>query len=466
MSQEKILSVTELSRLISHTLDYQIPMFRVAGEISQFTKASSGHYYFSIKDDLSAMSAVMFRGRTANLDFQPKQGDMVELKGKLSLFAARGSLQIQVDEMRRAGMGTLFEQYLRILDKLKQEGLFDAEHKLAIPPYPRRVGIITSLQAAALQDVLTTLRRRAPQFSVTVYPSLVQGADAADELMRALAQAELRHEVDVILLVRGGGSLEDLWCFNDERLARLIAASSIPIVSGVGHETDTTIADHVADLRAATPTAAAELITKAAYALPATLSEFTQRIHRVMSQVRSDSYARLSDIMPRLHHRIERLLLDKSMRFDELKSRLVAPQRIFDQYEERRLQLQLALLRNWQALRTNKITQLEQLTLRLKAKKPNIQAERERLLQWQERLNRSIHQQLSAHQQAFIQHKQLLHTMNPKQVLQRGFSIVYDAEGHVVQTIEQLDVGQELQLEFASGRAAAYVKSLNSHTEE
>ena len=466
MSQEKILSVTELSRLISHTLDYQIPMFRVAGEISQFTKASSGHYYFSIKDDLSAMSAVMFRGRTANLDFQPKQGDMVELKGKLSLFAARGSLQIQVDEMRRAGMGTLFEQYLRILDKLKQEGLFDAEHKLAIPPYPRRVGIITSLQAAALQDVLTTLRRRAPQFSVTVYPSLVQGADAADELMRALAQAELRHEVDVILLVRGGGSLEDLWCFNDERLARLIAASSIPIVSGVGHETDTTIADHVADLRAATPTAAAELITKAAYALPATLSEFTQRIHRVMSQVRGDSYARFSDIMPRLHHRIERLLLDKSMRFDELKSRLVAPQRIFDQYEERRLQLQLALLRNWQALRTNKITQLEQLTLRLKAKKPNIQAERERLLQWQERLNRSIHQQLSAHQQAFVQHKQLLHTMNPKQVLQRGFSIVYDAEGQVIQAVEQLDVGQELQLEFANGRAAAYVKSLNSHTEE
>ncbi|SUA52232.1 Exodeoxyribonuclease 7 large subunit [Oligella ureolytica] len=466
MSQEKILSVTELSRLISHTLDYQIPMFRVAGEISQFTKASSGHYYFSIKDDLSAMSAVMFRGRTANLDFQPKQGDMVELKGKLSLFAARGSLQIQVDEMRRAGMGTLFEQYLRILDKLKQEGLFDAERKLAIPPYPRRVGIITSLQAAALQDVLTTLRRRAPQFSVTVYPSLVQGADAADELMRALAQAELRQEVDVILLVRGGGSLEDLWCFNDERLARLIATSSIPIVSGVGHETDTTIADHVADLRAATPTAAAELITKAAYALPATLSEFTQRIHRVMSQVRSDSYARFSDIMPRLHHRIERLLLDKSMRFDELKSRLVAPQRLFDQYEERRLQLQLALLRNWQGLCTNKITQLEQLTLRLKAKKPNIEAERERLLQWQERLNRSIRQQLSAHQQAFIQHKQLLHTVNPKQVLQRGFSIVYDAEGQVIQAVTQLDVGQELQLEFANGRAAVYVKSLNSNTEE
>ncbi|NLJ51679.1 MAG: exodeoxyribonuclease VII large subunit, partial [Alcaligenaceae bacterium] len=205
MSQEKVLSVTELSHLITQTLEYQIPMFRVEGEISQITKASSGHYYFSIKDEHSAMSAVMFRGRAMSLDFQPKQGDMVELKGKLSLFAARGSLQIQVDEMRRAGVGNLFEQYLRILEKLKKEGLFDSEYKLMIPAYPKRVGIVTSLQAAALHDVLTALRRRAPQFTVTIYPSLVQGAGAVDELMRALAQAELRQEVDVILLVRGGG---------------------------------------------------------------------------------------------------------------------------------------------------------------------------------------------------------------------------------------------------------------------
>ena len=460
MSQEKVLSVTELSHLISQTLDYQIPMFRVEGEISQLTKASSGHYYFSIKDEQSAMSAVMFRGRANNLDFQPKQGDMVELQGKLSLFAARGSLQIQVDEMRRAGVGTLFEQYLRILDKLKKEGLFDEERKLAIPSYPRRVGLVTSLQAAALQDVLTALQRRAPQFSVTIYPSLVQGTDAVDELMRALAQAELRQEVDVILLVRGGGSLEDLWCFNDENLARMIAASSIPVVSGVGHETDTTIADHVADLRTATPTAAAELISKAAYALPAILDEFTQRITRVMSKLLSDSQARFVDASPRLNRQMERLLLDKSMRFDELKPRLVAPQRLLNQYEERRLQLQQMLDRNWQEQYIDKVTQLERLTLRLEAKKPNIVMEHERLSQWQERLNRAIKQQLSAHQQVYLQYQQVLHNINPKQVLQRGFSIVYDADGRVVQAAEQLNVGQELQLEFASGRATVDVKSL------
>ncbi len=461
MDQKKIFSVTELSYLISQTLDYQIPMVKVEGEISQLTRASSGHFYFSIKDDQSSMSAVMFRGRTAKLDFEPKQGDMVELKGKLSLFSARGSLQIQVDEMKRAGIGTLFEQYLRILDKLKEEGLFEEERKLPIPPYPRRVGIVTSLQAAALQDVLTALRRRAPQFSVTVYPSLVQGIDAVDELVRALAQAELRQEVDVILLVRGGGSLEDLWCFNDERLAWMIAASTIPIVSGIGHETDTTIADYVADLRAATPTAAAELVSKAAYGLCGVLDEFIKRINRVIAKTERDSQSRFVDALPRLNRQIERLLLEKSMRFDELKPRLVAPQRLLIQYEEGCLQLQQMLERNWQKQYLNKIGQLEQLALRLENKKPNIESEHERLLQWQERLNRAIQQQLNAHQQEFEQFIQLLHSMNPKQVLQRGFSIVYNAEGQVVQSAEQLHVEQELQLEFASDRASIYVKSLN-----
>lgn len=461
MHEEKVLSVTELSHLISQTLDYQIPLFKVEGEISQITKASSGHYYFSIKDEYSALSAVMFRGRATNLGFEPKQGDMVELKGKLSLFAARGSLQIQVDQMRRAGVGTLFEQYLQILEKLKKEGLFEQERKLAIPSYPRRVGIISSLQAAALQDVLTALRRRAPQFQVTIYPSLVQGDEAVDELIRAFAQAELRQEVDVILLVRGGGSLEDLWCFNDERLARMIAASSIPVVSGVGHETDVTIADHVADLRAATPTAAAELITKSAYALPAILDEFTQRINRVIVQVLSERQSRFAEIRPRLSRHVERVLLDKSMRYDELKLRLVAPQRLFEQYEEQRLQLQKALERNWHTQFTNKHNLLEGLCLRLVSRTPNIESEHERLSQWQERLNRAINQQLKTHQQKFERHAELLHNINPKQVLQRGFSIVYDVEGQVVHDAGKLRVDQELQLEFASGRAAVYVKSLN-----
>lgn len=461
MQLEKVLSVTELSHLISQTLEYQIPFFRVEGEISQITKASSGHYYFSIKDEFSAMSAVMFRGRAASLDFQPRQGDMVELRGKLSLFAARGSLQIQVDEMRRAGMGTLFERYLQILDKLKKEGLFDEARKLAIPAYPRRVGIITSLQAAALHDVLTTLRRRAPQFKVTIYPSLVQGAAAVDELLQALAQAQLRQEVDVILLVRGGGSLEDLWCFNDERLARMIAASTIPIVSGVGHETDVTIADHVVDLRAPTPTAAAELITKAAYALPSILRDFNQRIHRVMMQQLSERQHRFDEIQPRLNRHAERILLDKSLRYEELRQRLVAPQRLLTGYEEQRLQLQQALERNRQNLFTNKHKLLEGLCLRLASRKPNIELEYDRLSQWRERLRRAITQQLKAHQQLFEQQAQLLHNMNPKQVLQRGFSIVYDAEGQVVRDAAKLRVDEALQLEFASGRAAVHVKSLN-----
>lgn len=217
----------------------------------------------------------------------------------------------------------------------------------------------------------------------------------------------------------------------------------------------------MADLRAATPTAAAELISKAAYGLHGILDEFTQRINRVIAKTERDSQSRFADALPRLNRQMERLLLEKSMRFDELKPRLVAPQRLLNQYEEGRLQLQQMLERNWQEQYLNKIGKLEQLALRLEAKKPNIEAEHERLLQWQERLNRAIKQQLNTHQQEFEQFVQLLHSINPKQVLQRGFSIVYNAEGQVVQSAEQLRVEQELQLEFASGRASVHVKSLN-----
>lgn len=461
MGQEKILSVTELSRLITSSLDEAIPFFKVEGEIAQITRASSGHYYFSVKDEFSAMSAVMFRGRAQTLNFEPKQGDKVELSGRLSLFAARGSLQIQVESMRLAGAGSLYEQYLRILASLREEGLFDAERKLPIPAYPRRIGIVTSLQAAALQDVLAALQRRAPLFSVTIYPSLVQGAEAVDSLMHALAQAELRQEVDVILLVRGGGSIEDLWCFNDERLARLIAASSIPIVSGVGHETDTTIADYVADLRAPTPTAAAELVTQTAHALPQLLSGFIQRMQQVITRKVEHSVQRYQELSPRLTRQMERLLLDKAMRFDDLKPRLIAPQRLFDQYELNRQQLEQQLKRNYAELFSHKVGELERLCLRLDARKPNIDKEQERLAHWRERLDRAINQQLLRQHQAFEQYAQLLDSLNPKSVLQRGFSIVYNAEGGVVRAADELHVEQALQLEFASGRAVVKVKSFN-----
>ena len=255
-----ILTVAQLNQAVSHLLEDSFDACWVRGEISNFTNASSGHWYFTLKDDAASVRAVMFRSRAATTGFTPKAGDSVELKARVTLYEARGEYQLQVEQLRRAGLGTLFEAFMALKNKLSAEGLFDAENKRSLAPYPKAIGVITSLGAAALHDVLTALARRAPHVPIVIYPSLVQGAGAALQLRQALALANERQEVDTLLLVRGGGSLEDLFSFNDEGLARDIAASVIPVVSGVGHETDFTIADFVADVRAPTPTAAAELV--------------------------------------------------------------------------------------------------------------------------------------------------------------------------------------------------------------
>lgn len=256
---DAILTVAQLNRRVAGLLESAIPRLWVVGEVSNFTRAASGHWYFSIKDESAAVRAVMFRGRAQQVGFTPKVGERFEFRVQVSLYEPRGDYQVQVEALRRAGRGDLHEAFLRLRDQLVAEGLIDAARRRAIAPFPKAVGVITSLSAAALRDVLSVMSRRAPHVPVIVYPAQVQGREAAEQLGRALDQAISRGEVDTLLLVRGGGSLEDLWCFNDEALARRIAGSPIPVISGVGHETDFTIADFVADLRAPTPTAAAEL---------------------------------------------------------------------------------------------------------------------------------------------------------------------------------------------------------------
>lgn len=258
-TSEEVLSVSALNRRVADVLGSSIPRLWVAGEVSNFTRAASGHWYFSIKDDAAAVRAVMFRGRAQTVGFVPSAGDRFEFRVQVSLYEPRGDYQVQVEAMRRAGRGDLHEAFLQLRDRLVREGLIDAARRRPLPAMPRAVGVITSLAAAALQDVLSVMARRAPHVRVVIYPAQVQGREAAGQLCAALDAALDRAEVDTLLLVRGGGSLEDLWCFNDEVLARRMAASPIPIISGVGHETDFTIADFVADLRAPTPTAAAEL---------------------------------------------------------------------------------------------------------------------------------------------------------------------------------------------------------------
>ena len=255
----EILSVGDLNRAIASSLEERFDTVWVSGEISNFKAYDSGHWYFSLKDEEGQIRCVMFRGRNGQVGFMPQSGDLVEVAANLGFYVPRGDIQLTVQSMRRAGMGGLYEAFLKLKAKLAKEGLFDLENKRPIPTHPRSIGIITSPQAAALKDVLSTLARRAPHIPIVIYPTLVQGPDAPAGIISALRAAEKENAVDVILLVRGGGSIEDLWAFNDEQLAYAIAASSIPIVSGVGHETDVTIADFVADLRAPTPTGAAEL---------------------------------------------------------------------------------------------------------------------------------------------------------------------------------------------------------------
>ncbi|VCM82677.1 exodeoxyribonuclease VII large subunit [Burkholderia pseudomallei] len=256
-----VIPVSALNRAIGTMLERTFPLLWVAGEVSNFTRAASGHWYFSIKDQQAQMRCVMFRGRAQHAEFTPREGDRIEVRALVTMYEPRGEVQLSVEAIRRTGQGRLYEAFLRLKAQLEAEGLFAPERKRAPPTHPRAIGIVTSLQAAALRDVLTTLARRAPHVLVIVYPAPVQGAGAAEKLAAMVATANARREVDVLIVCRGGGSIEDLWSFNDEALARAIAASDVPVVCGVGHETDFTIADFAADVRAPTPTGAAELVS-------------------------------------------------------------------------------------------------------------------------------------------------------------------------------------------------------------
>ena len=301
----EILSVGDLNRAIAASLEDRFDTVWVSGEISNFKAYDSGHWYFSLKDEEGQIRCVMFRGRNAQVGFMPQSGDLVEVSASLGMYVPRGDIQLTIQTLRRAGMGGLYEAFLKLKAKLAKEGLFDEDRKREIPSHPRSIGIITSPQAAALKDVLSTLARRAPHIPIVIYPTLVQGPDAPAGIISALKAANKEKAVDVILLVRGGGSIEDLWAFNDEQLAYAIADSSIPVVSGVGHETDFTITDFVADLRAPTPTGAAELaaprrdqmLQELDAIMQALLQRINQRVERE-AQTLDQLALRLSHALP------------------------------------------------------------------------------------------------------------------------------------------------------------------------
>jgi exodeoxyribonuclease VII large subunit len=302
-----VLSVSELLRSVRDTLERRFPLAWVRGEVSNLTRAPSGHLYFTLKDRAAQAECVLFRSRAAALEVPLRDGAQVEAHVLVGLYEPRGRFQLTVERVRPAGLGPLYERFLRVKEKLEREGLFDPASKRPLPPYPRCIGVVTSRAAAALQDVLTTLARRNPAVQVVVYPAPVQGDGAADRLCAALARANRRNECDVILLVRGGGSIEDLWAFNEEALARAIRASRIPVVVGVGHESDFTIADFAADRRAPTPTAAAELAIASRTEMLGRMTQCVRSLSREMRRRLQYAMQALDGSARRLVHPAQKL---------------------------------------------------------------------------------------------------------------------------------------------------------------
>ena len=383
----QIIGVGDLNRTIAGVLEAHVGNVWVRGEISNFKAYDSGHWYFSLKDAEGQIRCVMFRGRNGQVGFVPKDGDLIEVAANLGVYVPRGDLQLNVGMMRRAGQGGLYEAFLKLKEKLASEGLFDESKKRPLPKHPKAIGVITSAQAAALKDVLSTLERRAPHIPIIVYPSLVQGVDAPVALIAALnrAYADAKQgDIEVILLVRGGGSIEDLWCFNDEQLARVIADSPVPIVSGVGHETDFPIADFVSDLRAPTPTGAAELATPNRDALLQDLDVLAQRMSVRVTQRIDKEAQRLDQLSLRLNHALPN------------------PDRMRDKAE----QLSARLNQAWQV---------------------GMQAYRQR-------------------HQAWRNHLELL---SPQRTLDRGYAVLLDEQGQAIKSAQQIQAKKTYELRLA-----------------
>ncbi len=407
----RVWDVGALCRAIADALDARFNPVAVRGEISGFSRAASGHCYFALKDESGQLRCAMFRRAAGLLDFQPRDGDQVEVRGRLAVYEPRGDLQLVVESLRRAGQGALFEQFLQRKARLEAEGLFDAARKRALPAMPRAIGLVTSPGAAALHDVVTALRRRVPHIPVVLAPAAVQGASAPAELARSLQSLyALRPEVDVILLVRGGGSIEDLWAFNDEMLARTIVQSPVPVISGVGHETDFTIADFCADLRAPTPTAAAELVAAPRELWLGALALLEGRLSTALS-------ARLDAL---------------SQRVDDAATRLARPSTLV-------LRQQLRLAQHAQRFRHAMLARVQ----RLAQVQQGLQAElpvdfARALMQRRERLERAALR---------------LQLLDPTLVLERGYAWLTGPDGRAITRAQQLASGDAVQARLADGTA-------------
>ena len=418
-----VWEVGALCRAVGDALAARFNPVSVRGEISGFSRAASGHCYFTLKDAQGQIRCAMFKRAANSLDFAPRDGELVELQGRLGVYEQRGDLQLIVEQLQRAGQGALFEQFLRLKAQLEAEGLFDTARKRALPVLPRAIGLVTSPGAAALHDVVTALRRRVPHIPVVLVPALVQGAQAPASLCEALSKLYLLARsgqgleakntpnlppIDVILLVRGGGAIEDLWAFNDATLARTIVASPVPVISGVGHETDFTIADFCADLRAPTPTAAAELV-----ATPL-----------------REHLAALAHLAERLHEGAQRQCEQRQQRLDMAVQRLGRPSAVVARQ-------QLGLARLGQRMQQASLLKLQRLAQAQQGLEANF--------------SHTLQQHLQQHTQRLEQAQLQLQLLDPRLVLQRGYALLHDSQGRSVTHIAQAPPGSAVRAQVMDG---------------
>ena len=423
------ISVSELNALAKALLEDHLAGLWIAGEVSNLTRAASGHYYFSLKDSRAQVRCAMFKGAAARLAKPLKEGDHIEVAGKISIYEARGEFQITVNEVRLKGLGQLYEAYERLKAQLQAEGAFAAERKKPLPARAQCIGIVTSLAAAALRDVVTTLKRRAPEIPVIVYPTAVQGAGSEFQIAQAIKTASQRAECDVLIVCRGGGSIEDLRAFNEEPVVRAIEACAIPVVSGVGHETDFTLADFVADVRAPTPTGAAELV----------------------SPNRQESLHRLTQAKGRLKTVLEQRYFDASQKLDWLARQIRHPRQKLD--EQRTYINKLAQTLSYSMTQNVRAhtARFERQTQALKHCRPDISVYRQDIDRFQTTLSHAFRQLLTQRRQSLTAQTALLEAVSPQQILERGFSVVKNTRGQVIRSADALKQGQKLHITFADG---------------
>ncbi len=438
-SEPKYLTISQLNRTIKNLLEQNTGQMLVQGEISNLVRASSGHWYFSLKDEQAQVKCTMWRGRNQLIKFRPENGMQIYVRAKVTLYEARGDYQLSVDYMEPAGLGNLQMQYEQLKQKLETEGLFSSDRKREIPHRPLSIGVITSPTGAAIRDVLTVMQRRSPMTEVIIYPCQVQGKQAHRTIIEALKVANKRKEVDVLLLTRGGGSLEDLWCFNEEALAYAIAESKLPVISAVGHEIDFTISDFVADLRAATPSAAAELLT-------VDQRELRQQLDAIQIYLSQN-----------LNNQLEQL----QSRLSLLRLRLTDPDPLLATYQAQLKQYAQSLTANLRQLLSEKNALLHKTQLKLLQQHPERQLQRAESVNQalRLRLKRAIDVWLKERQQRLAATAQQLHLVSPLATLDRGYSITLKNTS-VIRSTKQLSKGDRLTTRLGDGEVISEVTAL------